>query len=67
MHGYGKYVWGDKKQYEGQYVDDKKHGYGVYQWPDGRIYKGFWKDGKQHGLAEYQTIKISAQGHRKEI
>merc|ERR1712066_127244 len=53
MHGFGKYVWKDRKQYEGQYVDDKKHGYGIYTWPDGRVYKGYWKDGKQHGLAEY--------------
>ena len=59
MHGFGKYIWKDNKQYEGQYVDDKKHGYGIYTWPDGRIYKGYWKDGKQHGLAEYQ-LKASS-------
>ena len=57
MHGFGKYVWADEKQYEGQYHNDKKHGYGICKWPDGRRYMGFWKDGKQHGLAEYQTLK----------
>jgi len=62
MHGVGRYVWADGKQYEGLYKDDKKHGYGIYKWPDGRKYIGFWKEGKQHGLAEYQTIKQSASG-----
>ena len=66
MHGFGKYVWADEKQYEGQYCDDKKHGYGIYKWPDGRRYMGFWKDGKQHGLAEYQTLKRSVAGYSSE-
>ena len=30
MHGQGLYKWPDGRQYEGQYVDDKKEGYGVY-------------------------------------
>ena len=28
------------RQYEGNYVDDKKDGYGIYTYPDGRCYKG---------------------------
>jgi len=56
MHGIGIYTWNDLKQYEGEYVHDKKEGYGKYSWPDGRIYKGYWKDGKQHGLGELITM-----------
>lgn len=55
MHGVGKYVWSDGKEYRGQYFDDKKTGYGIYTWPDKRQYKGYWLNGKQHGLAEYTS------------
>ena len=36
MHGKGKYVFQDKKVYEGDFIDDKKEGQGVLTWPDGR-------------------------------
>ena len=32
MHGKGKIAWPDGREYEGDYVDDKKHGYGVFKW-----------------------------------
>lgn len=32
MHGKGKITWPDGREYEGDYVDDKKHGYGVFKW-----------------------------------
>ena len=32
MHGKGKITWVDGREYDGEYVDDKKHGYGVYKW-----------------------------------
>jgi hypothetical protein len=69
MHGIGRYTWSDNKQYEGQYLHDKKHGYGVYIWPDGRVYRGYWKDGKQHGLAEYSVVveKVSENEVRSQV
>ena len=35
MHGYGTFKWIDGRQYQGDYLDDKKHGHGVFIWPDG--------------------------------
>jgi hypothetical protein len=46
MEGYGIYLWGDGRRYEGQYKNDKKHGYGIYYWPDHRKYEGWWLKGK---------------------
>ena len=46
MHGKGKIVWPDGRQYEGDYLDDKKHGFGVFIWADGRKYEGQWERGK---------------------
>lgn len=49
MHGKGIFTWPDKKQYNGEYVDDKKEGYGEFYWPDKKSYKGYWKNGVQNG------------------
>ena len=46
MHGYGYYIYADKVQYDGQFVDDMKQGYGIYAWTDGRKYEGWWYKGK---------------------
>jgi len=46
MHGTGLFTWPDGRQYDGEYLDDKKAGYGVFIWPDGRRYEGRWKEGK---------------------
>ena len=32
MHGKGKISWIDGREYEGEYIDDKKHGYGIFKW-----------------------------------
>lgn len=53
MEGFGVHLWPDGRQYQGQYLDDRKHGYGVYSWHDGRKYEGYWFKGKQHGLGTY--------------
>jgi len=53
MQGYGEYVWGDGRKYEGEYQHDKKHGFGKYTWADGRAYVGYWFMGKQEGLGKY--------------
>jgi hypothetical protein len=39
-HGYGKYIWGNKKEYEGQWEFNVMHGKGVSKWPDNRIFDG---------------------------
>ena len=36
LHGKGIYSWPDGRQYEGDFVDDKKQGYGSYTWADGK-------------------------------
>lgn len=53
MHGVGHYIWGDGREYKGDYANDKKHGFGKYLWPDGRIYVGQWEKGKQNGYGKY--------------
>lgn len=46
MHGYGRIIWKDGRNYEGQYLKDKKHGFGVFKWANGSKYEGFWNEGK---------------------
>ena len=55
MNGFGVYNWKDGRQYEGEFIKDKKHGKGKYKWANGKVYDGMWKDGKQHGLGEYSV------------
>lgn len=45
-------IWSDGRQYEGEFLDDKRHGYGVYKW-SGRQYVGEWSNGQQHGRGVY--------------
>ncbi len=56
MHGSGLLKWADGKQYEGQFVNDKRQGLGVFKWKDGRIYNGEWLDGKQHGRGTFMKV-----------
>ncbi|CAD8114656.1 unnamed protein product [Paramecium primaurelia] len=53
MNGRGIYYWPDGRNYDGEYLNDKKHGFGVYKWNDGRCYEGYWLQGKQHGIGRY--------------
>mgnify|MGYP003440447615 CR=1 FL=1 len=46
MHGHGLLVWKDGKQYEGDFVNDKREGTGKFTWADGRVYMGEWLNGK---------------------
>ena len=57
MHGFGVFSWADGRQYEGQYVDDKKEGHGIFTWPDSRKYDGMWINGKQEGAGIYYNQK----------
>ena len=46
MHGKGKLVWPEGKEYNGDFYEDRRHGFGKFRWHDGREYEGYWKDGK---------------------
>lgn len=46
MHGKGTFKWNDGRQYEGNYIEDKKEGWGEFRWPDGKKFIGEWKNGK---------------------
>ena len=51
--GYGKYIWPDKKYYEGFFKDNALEGKGHYHWNDNRDFIGEFKLGKKHGLGRY--------------
>lgn len=46
MHGKGILKWLEGKEYEGDFVEDKRHGHGRFKWNDGREYEGQWMRGK---------------------
>lgn len=46
MNGKGHLKWPDGREYDGQFLDDKRHGEGTFTWKDGRQYTGSWKEGK---------------------
>lgn len=46
MHGKGVLIWGDGREYEGDFVRDKRHGYGEFKYKDGKVYTGEWSNGK---------------------
>ena len=57
MHGVGIYSWPDGREYEGEYLNDKKEGYGRYVWPGNqKVYEGQWKAGQQHGDGYFTLI-----------
>ena len=47
------YIWSDKREYNGQWKDNKMDGYGEFKWPDGRIYQGEYKDDQKDGYGVY--------------
>ena len=49
MNGYGVFLWPDKKQYYGHYVNNNKEGCRKFVWVDGKVFEGMWKKGKQDG------------------
>ena len=59
IHGKGKYIFADGREYDGEWVNNKLHGKGRFKWPDGRTYTGEYlndkKDGK--GLFEWPDGK----------
>merc|ERR1712070_1295217 len=50
----GKYTWKDKRQYEGEWLNNKMHGNGVFVWQDGRRYEGEYKNNQKDGKGVYK-------------
>ena len=48
------YTWGDKRQYIGDWKNNKMDGHGVFTWPDGRRYQGDYKDDKKDGYGIFE-------------
>ena len=40
MHGKGKLIWADGKEYIGDFIEDKRSGEGSFKWKDGKEYRG---------------------------
>ena len=49
MEGHGNFKWEDGREYDGEYMNDRKHGYGRFQYANGEIYEGNWSNGKKNG------------------
>ena len=50
----GLYIWSNKQQYKGDFVNGIKHGKGKYKWPDGYEYDGEYNNGVREGFGEYK-------------
>ena len=53
----------DGRQYQGEYLNDKKHGFGVFEWSDDKVYTGYWANGKQHGPGTYTKVSDGSTKH----
>jgi hypothetical protein len=51
-HGYGKIVYSNKDEFEGQFFKDAVHGKGIFQ----------WFEDKTQFIAEWKENKISGDG-----
>lgn len=49
FNGEGRYIFPDKTEYEGQWLNNRMHGLGEFKWPDGRVYKGQFANGHKEG------------------
>ena len=54
MHGRGLYIWGDGREYNGDWKFNRIDGEGVFKWPDGRKYIGHYKKDKKHGYGIFE-------------
>lgn len=60
MHGKGHQL-NDGREYQGEFVMDRKQGFGVMKW-DGNVYEGEWADGQMHGRG-FLTLKNRERKH----
>ena len=50
----GIYTWADKRQFTGDWKNNKMDGEGIFIWPDGRKYNGQYKDDKKEGTGSFE-------------
>ena len=51
MEGFGRYLWPDGLEYEGEWKDGKPNGKGKKKWPDRSTYEGeCWGGAKHEGV-----------------
>jgi hypothetical protein len=50
----GMYTWNDKRQFIGDWKNNKMDGEGTFIWPDERKYQGQYKDDKKEGYGVFE-------------
>ena len=51
--GFGRCVWPDGVEYEGEWQDNKQNGKGKKKWPNGETYKG-----ECRGVAKHESMLL---------
>jgi hypothetical protein len=46
MHGEGRFIWNDKKVYQGNFYNGNLHGNGLITYYNGQQAKGVWEHGE---------------------
>ncbi len=54
LYNIGIYTWSDRRQFIGDWKNNKMDGEGVFVWPDRRKYTGQYKDDKKHGYGVFE-------------
>lgn len=57
MHGPGRFVWNDKKVYEGNFHNGNLHGKGIITYPTGQKAEGIWEYGENLKIENIESIK----------
>ncbi len=52
----GMYTWNDRRQFVGDWVQNKMDGEGIFIWPDDRKYQGQYKDDKKEGYGIFEWL-----------
>ena len=56
--GFGRHIWPDGAEYEGEYKANRRNGKGTYHFRDGSKYMGEWLNNKRNG----QGCEINPDG-----
>lgn len=52
INGYGKMIYSNKEQYEGEFENSKRNGEGEFIYQNGNIYIGSWFDDLPNGVGK---------------
>ncbi|CDW80566.1 UNKNOWN [Stylonychia lemnae] len=52
----GRNQWNDKRQYEGEFLNNLMHGFGKFTFSDGKTYEGFYMNDKKHGYGIFTWL-----------